>query len=237
VVRIVDRGVVWHARVIAPEDGRPARKIVTGRRRRVTGFVPSRKAGSGGLIPWESELERDYVVVAELCPEVKSIIAQPHTLEVWSDAGSFQHTPDYLVGSGRDSDPGKVIEVKPDKRSLEPETERRLRISAEAHRALGFTFSVAGESVIRARPRLTNVQTLLRYRLAATRDGLPHRVATLLASAVDGMSVDECVRALDGRPSTRFELYALSCRGLLDLDLSVPLGPDTALLGCRLLKE
>ena len=26
VVRIVDLGVVWHARIVAPEDGRPARK-------------------------------------------------------------------------------------------------------------------------------------------------------------------------------------------------------------------
>ena len=113
-VRIVDLGVVWHARIVAPEDGRPARKIVTGRRRRVTGFVPSRKAASPGLVPWESELERDCVVLAEFRPAVRAIVAQPHTLEAWSDTDSFEHTPDYLLKSGGAAeDDDEVVEVKP----------------------------------------------------------------------------------------------------------------------------
>ncbi len=145
-VRIVDLGVVWHARIVAPEDGRPARKIVTGRRRRVTGFVPSRKAASPGLVPWESELERDCVVLAEFRPSVRAIVAQPHTLEAWSDAESFEHTPDYLLRAGQAGEDDEVVEVKPGVRALQPETERRLRISAAAHRALGFSFSVLGEA-------------------------------------------------------------------------------------------
>lgn len=234
-VRFVDRGVVWHARIVAPEDGRPARKIITGRRRRVTGYVPSRKAAGPGLVPWESELERDCVVLAEFRPAVRAIVAQPHTLEAWSDADSFEHTPDYLLRSGGAAeDDDEVVEVKPGARALEPETERRLRISAAAHRALGFSFSVLGEAEIRAQPRLANATLLLRYRLAAAREGLAHRIATLLAGADGGLSIRECVQAIDGSASTRFEIYALACRGLVELDLAVPLGPDTAVLRCHM---
>ncbi len=234
-VRIVDLGVVWHARIVAPEDGRPARKIVTGRRRRVTGFVPSRKAASPGLVPWESELERDCVVLAEFRPAVRAIVAQPHTLEAWSDADSFEHTPDYLLRSGGAAeDDDEVVEVKPGTRALKPETKRRLRISAAAHRALGFSFSVLGETEIRAQPRLANPEILLRYRLAAAREGLAHRLATLLASAGGRLTIGDCARAMDGGPAVRFEIYALACRGLVELDLSAPLGPGTAVLRCHL---
>lgn len=233
-VRIVDLGVVWHARIVAPEDGRPARKIVTGRRRRVTGYVPSRKAASPGLVPWESELERDCVVLAEFRPSVRAIVAQPHTLEAWSDAESFEHTPDYLLRLGQAGEDDEVVEVKPGVRALQPETERRLRISAAAHRALGFSFSVLGEAEIRAQPRLANAEILLRYRLAAAREGFVHRIATLLGSADGRLTVGDCVRAMDGDPSARFEIYALACRGVVELDLSAPLGPDTAVLRCHL---
>ncbi len=233
-VRFVDRGVVWHVRVVAPEDGRPARKIITGRRRRVTGYVPSRKAGSPGLVPWESELERDCVVLAEFRPSVLAIAAQPHTVEVWTDESSFEHTPDYLLGTGQAAEADEVVEVKPAARALQPEIERRLRISAAAHRALGFTFSVLGEAEIRAQPWLANAILLLRYRLAAAREGLAHRIATLLAGADGGLSIRECVQAIDGSASTRFEIYALACRGLVELDLAVPLGPDTAVLRCHM---
>lgn len=234
-VRIVDLGVVWHARIVAPEDGRPARKIVTGRRRRVTGYVASRKAASPGLVPWESELERDCLVLAEFRPAVRAIVAQPHTLEAWSDADSFAHTPDYLMKSGGAAeDDDEVVEVKPGARALEPETERRLRISAAAHRALGFAFAVFGEAEIRAQPRLANAEILLRYRLADAREGLVHRIATLLASAGGRLTVRDCVRAMDGGLAARFEIYALACRGLVELDLSAPLGPDTAVLRCHL---
>ena len=64
-IRFVDRGVAWYARIAPPEEGRPARKIITGRRKRVTGLFPSRKAGHLGLIPWEFELERDYLILAD----------------------------------------------------------------------------------------------------------------------------------------------------------------------------
>lgn len=231
-VRIEFQGAIWHARIVKPEDGRPARKIVTGRRRRVTGYVASRKADSPGLVPWESELERDCLTVAEFRPAVLAIAPQPHTLELRADADSFGHTPDFLFASGHGA--GEVVEVKPATRALAPETERRLRISAAAHRALGFSFSVLSEDCIRVQPRLANAQYLLRYRLAASRDGLPHRLATLLAAAGGRLTVGGCVRAVDGKASTRFEIYALACRGIIELDLSAPLGPDTAVLGCRL---
>jgi hypothetical protein len=237
VVRIVDCGVVWHAHIIEPEKGRPARKIVTGRRRRVTGFAPSRKACSDGLVPWESELERDCIAVAEFQQDVESIVAQPHTLEVTSDFSAFQHTPDFLFEVSSTASGQQVVEVKPDGLALEPETERRLRISAKAHCALGFAFQVLGEGAIRAEPRLANAQLLLRYRLAAVRRGLAHRLSTLSAKADGRLSIGACVRALDGNPTTRFELYSLACRGLLELDLSTPLGSATIIRGCRVAAE
>lgn len=233
-VRFVDQGVVWRARIVASDDGRPARNIITGRRRRTTGYVPSRKAGNPGLVPWESELERDCVIVAEFRPSVLAIASQPHTLEVWTDGAAFEHTPDYLFGPGPAAGGDEVVEVKPAAHALRPETERRLRASAAAHRALGFTFSVIGEAEIRAQPRLANAHLLLRYRLAAARDGLAHRLATLLARADGRLTLGDCVRAIDGKASTRFEIYALACPGFVELDLGAPLGPDTTVLRCHL---
>ena len=233
-IRVLHEGRIWRARLEAPADGRPARKVVTGRRRRDTGMVSTRKAVRGGLVTWESTLESDLVVVEDLEPRTTTISHQPHTLHVWNEALEFRHTPDFLLGRRAGTGEPEVVEVKTPRHSEQPDMAERLAISEACHRAMGFEFSVRGPANIRIEPRLSNCHLLRRYRMVAVRPGVGHAVATLLGQAGAALSVEACVRAIDGDPRTRFELYALVCAGVLHLDLATPLSPMTVVTGCDL---
>ena len=76
------------ADAIAKNGG--ARKIRLNRRS-VTGYVPSRKTGA--LIPHESTLERDAIILYDGDPNVRSVIAQP--LHIVGNGRTY--TPDLLV--------------------------------------------------------------------------------------------------------------------------------------------
>lgn len=73
----------------------PVRKVVTGRRRGVTGYVPSRKGG--GLVPFESILERDLIDRMKEEAGIAAFLAQPETFRWRRDGRARRYTPDFLV--------------------------------------------------------------------------------------------------------------------------------------------
>ena len=231
-VRTVHGGTVWSAALESSGDDSPVRRLVTGRRRSVTGRIYGRKF-PGGSCPWESALERDYLVGELFNPGTASIQGQPHRLRAWSDRRVLHHTPDFLVRRTADDGRELVVEVKASYFASKPEAEETLAVSAACHRALGYDWSLLTEAEIQAQPRLGNCEFLLRYRAADTRDGLSHRIAALLAVYPDALDVRACVDGIDGRPGTRFEIYSLACSGEVVLDLNAPLGPGTRVLACR----
>jgi hypothetical protein len=231
-LRILHRGQVWSAALEAEGHGSPVRKLVTGRRKVVTGKIHGRKF-DGGSIQWESAIERDFLVGELFTRDTVLVQGQPHTLRAWSDTGGFSHTPDFLLRKEGADVRDTVVEVKASYFASLPGADERLAVSAACHIAMGYDWSMRTEAEVQAQPRLANCCFLLRYRAAGVRQGLAPRIAALLDAAPSTLGVRACIARIDGRPETRFEIYSLACSGEVELDLDVPLGPDTPILRCR----
>lgn len=144
------------------------RKIPTNRRH-VTGFVSWRGVES---IPFESPLERDFVLRQEFSLAVASVVSQPCEVPFVTISGrSETYTPDYLVqyivgdtASGWECKP-LLVEVKPRSewsqhwREWAPKWKAARRYAQEH----GWTFHIVDESRIRTLA-LENINFLRRYK-------------------------------------------------------------------------
>ncbi|MDZ5453909.1 TnsA endonuclease N-terminal domain-containing protein [Labrys sp. ZIDIC5] len=123
-------------------------------------------------IPYESSLERDYLIRLDFLPGVLDVIPQPVAIEFKTPQGrSFAYTPDYLVyfrlGDLNYLDYPKplLVEVKPQSewrshwREWLPKWKAAYRYALEQ----GWQFRIMDESRIRDLA-LENIQFLSRYR-------------------------------------------------------------------------
>lgn len=201
-----------------------ARKIRPNRRS-ITGLVPSLKTNR--LIPHESTLERDAIILYEGDPRVRRVTAQPVLIK----DGAVRYTPDLLIE--RDSD-SEFVEVKYSADLKEQWAEIRARLSAGAKyaNARGFGFSIDTEEKIRSH-RLANLKRLWRYR----RVDVPthERIAIRALVAEHGpQTALEIVRRLSGsveeQPALLTSVWALLTDGSLVADLDfAPLNNSTPL--------
>ena len=60
----------------------------------VSGFLPFRE---GISIPYESTLERDFLLYFTYLPSVEEIIAQPARILFVKNGMTYPYTPDYLI--------------------------------------------------------------------------------------------------------------------------------------------
>lgn len=69
-------------------------RVIGTSRRALTGFVPVK----GVCVPFESSLERDFLVLQDYNPNVSEVIAQPHKIQYIDDKKKKRrYTPDFLV--------------------------------------------------------------------------------------------------------------------------------------------
>ena len=136
----------------------PVRKIKNYKgRQSLIGKTPSNKLKQ--MIPWESQLERDYVALLEADPEVTYICSQPFHIEYTRDRKRLSYTPDYWVE--RRNKRGTVVEVKP---SCFVDKFRELFEAVQIEcAAKGWDFIVVTEQEIHRQPRLNNAKLLCRY--------------------------------------------------------------------------
>ncbi len=230
-------GTMWHFELKVPEDGRPARKVVTGRRHRLTGNAPNRKSTGYNEMVWESELELMFIILETFDPKTISISAQPHTLYARSDKFCFHYTPDFILGRDPIRGSPEVVEIKPMNVKFDEHTLLKLAVSKACYREIGYDFSIRTQNSITAKPRICNAKLLLRYRRTAIRPGLSYLVSKIFCARDSDLTIAKCVATIDGNPGTRFELYALACEGLIELDLNEPLCPQTRIINCSILAD
>ncbi|KPY37779.1 hypothetical protein ALO49_102014 [Pseudomonas savastanoi pv. retacarpa] len=136
-------------------------------RRSVSGVFPFR--GEGG-IPYESMLERDFILRTEFSKRVRNIISQPVSIPFITNGRTYKYTPDFLVQyqlGDRDIDDWPkpmLIEVKP-----EAEWRQNWRVWLPKWKAAwryanqqGWSFHIHDESRIRD-TALQNIKFLERY--------------------------------------------------------------------------
>lgn len=159
------------ADAIAKNGG--ARKIRLNRRS-VTGYVPSRKTGA--LIPHESTLERDAIILYDGDPNVRSVIAQP--LHIVGNGRTY--TPDLLV-EYNDGVELKEIKYQDDLDANWELLEPRMALGARHALDQGWEFDIDTERTIRT-TRLENLNRLWRYRSINVPDDERRSICAIVAS-------------------------------------------------------
>lgn len=205
-------------------------------RRTVTGFKSWRGQQS---IPYESPLERDFLVRQEFSLSVAQVISQPCKVPFVSQTGRrAQYTPDFLVVYTADSSPLRfqrrplLVEVKPKAewhehwREWFPKWKAARRYAASQ----GWTFRILDESRIRTQA-LANIEFLRRYRdttyPAQESDWIVASVREMGAATFDYLLAKHFpgVYAAEGIG----HIWCLLASRRLDCDICLPLGGNTEL--------
>ena len=135
-----------------------ARKISNTGSKKVIGKFPSLKMDS--VIWWESQIERDYIYLLEIDPDVLEYRSQPFKIVYADSDKSRKYTPDFWV---KRIDKQQIVEVKP-----ASVVEREKNINLWRHIAAqclekGLEFVVVTDAMIRVQPLLNNIKLLYKY--------------------------------------------------------------------------
>ena len=171
-----------------------ARKVVTRAPHRRVGLIAC-PWFQPDVIEYESLLERDFVRLALLDPQVSSISHQPFSLNL----GEFgNYVPDFLLeGPGR----RLVVEVKPEERALNTKNKPRLACAERVLQERGFDFLIATEKFIRQDKRHERASILLRYARSQLPTDLSQRVAKVASRHPQGITI----RALASEAQTSID--------------------------------
>lgn len=159
-------------------------------RRSVSGIYPFRGKSS---IPYESTLERDFLIRTEFNRSVLDIIPQPVRIPFVGGSGrSYLYTPDFLVRF-RGTDKPLLVEVKPaaEWRKHWREWSSKWKAARRYAKKQGWIFRIADEDRIRDRV-LSNINALERYKRMYFAETDSQRLVDAVESARE-ISVDTLV--------------------------------------------
>jgi len=137
------------------------RKIHNINSSKVIGFSYSFKMK--GQIPWESTLERDWLLHLEANLDLREIYGQPNTFDYCFEGKWHRYTPDF---EARWHDPNRLptlYEVKPDDVANTELFRQESDCRRQALAMYGYEYVVKGEHEIRRQPILNNLNLLKLY--------------------------------------------------------------------------
>ncbi|PKN23396.1 MAG: heteromeric transposase endonuclease subunit TnsA [Deltaproteobacteria bacterium HGW-Deltaproteobacteria-3] len=204
-------------------------------RRSVSGAYPFRGEES---IPFESTLERDFLIRKEFSRFVMKIVPQPARIPFRaSNEQEYHYTPDFLVYYRAEDYPGGLIpllvEVKPRSELREHWHEMKPKFKAALRyaREQGWNFRIHDETRIRDQV-FQNIYFLKRYK----RMEFPAEEAALILDYLDRVGQAPFRHLIDihfiGRTDTIVgisHVWHLLATGRLECDMTTPLGNDTVL--------
>ncbi|KZB70814.1 MULTISPECIES: TnsA endonuclease N-terminal domain-containing protein [Thalassospira] len=196
---------------------KPVRQVVSRSKGRVHGLYYSRKAKR--LLPWESQLERDALIILDLIPEVDDIAVQPFKLTYQFDGRDRVYFPDILITGGFGQ---KVIEVKPKRDLGKPENLKRFPVIETVLAEKGYQFEIWTEDDIRREPRRSNVKSLSPHRLSASPKFCANRFRGYLRSSGNCLIRD--LVEIIGDEATLEDALTLVATGQLKLNLDEKIG-------------
>lgn len=109
---------------------------------------------------WESQLERDYIYLLEIDPNVISYQGQPFTIAYDRYDKRRKYTPDFFVQRKGSK---QVVEVKPTSKVEKFKNSYRFSQIINFCSFNDLEFAILTEDVIRVQPRLSNVKLLYKY--------------------------------------------------------------------------
>jgi len=194
-------------------------------------------------IPYESTLERDFLMVMEANSNVSSIVPQPVELSYQHNNGNrYRYTPDFLVyfNSPEDiemfgSTKPLLIEVKPRSelqrnfRKWKPKFKSAIRFAKDE----GMIFHIYDERLIRTQV-LDNVKFLNRYRRKAYMNAYTKEELQYITEQVgmfEFVSVRDVIESLfssfNRKTTALAQVWHLIAIGVLECDMNDPLNLET----------
>ena len=143
-------------------DEKPARSIETSRQY-LTGGV---SLDGGTMASFESSLERDWLIVLDFDPAVRSIKEQPFTIDYAINGKKRRYTPDVMAQHAQEGCVHTIVyEIKPREILRSKWNFYRPRFKAAVHfcKERGWRFKIVTETEIRT-AYLANAKFLRRYR-------------------------------------------------------------------------
>lgn len=145
----------------------PVRKIGNSRRA-LTGRV---RAGEGGMLNFESSLERDWLMVLDFSADVIAVGEQPLTITYEFEGRIRKYTPDilaeHLTKSGLPAVVIYEVKYQDELKAKWNELKPRFKALVNYCRSRGWRFKIVTEKQIRT-PFLQNAKFLRRYRAIDT---------------------------------------------------------------------
>lgn len=135
-----------------------ARNVVSRSRARPTGKYPSWKMGR--MVQWESHNELNAYRLLDANPAVRAFHEQPLVIHYQLGGESHIHYPDTLVDLGTSRE---LWEVKPATEAARPENVARTEFLTSALLNHGFTYRMVLAEELKRQPRLSNIQTMLKF--------------------------------------------------------------------------
>jgi len=204
-----------------PEPGQlRSRKIVSRSRARPTGKYPSWKMRR--MVQWESENELNAFRLLDCDPDVTGFHEQPCEVVYVLDGQARSHYPDIFVEkNGRK----ELWEVKPESQAEEPEVVTRTTLLMQGLPLWGYTYRVVLAKDLAMQPRQGNACVLLGFGRRAVTDCEQEFIRRALSQHGSLLWSDAC-RGKYG-PRGREILCSLVLRGVLSIDLNLPIAPST----------
>jgi hypothetical protein len=210
--------------IVFPESGQlRSRKVVSRSRARPTGKYPSWKMQR--MVQWESENELNAFRLLDCDPDVSRFHEQPGEIIYVLDGRSRSHYPDILVEmNGRK----ELWEVKPESQAQEPDVVTRTTLLIQGLPSWGYAYRVVLAKDLASQPRQANACFLLGFGRRAVTDCEQEFIRRALTRRGSLLWSDAC-RGEYG-PKGREIFCGLVLRGVLTIDLNLPISPSTRFL-------
>lgn len=199
------------------------RKIHNHNSHKVIGFSYSHKMN--GLIPWESTLERDWLLHLEANSSIKTIQGQPQKFDYCFDGKWHRYTPDFEV-QWKDSISRlpTIYEVKPDEIAADSAFKAEASAVGVQLATIGYEFIVVDSKIILGGNHLKNLNCLKHY----VDVFVTQRDRQLIANYL--LQTEQCTLAwlamrFGNKHLSLCGLYRLLWEGWLDYDKRENVGP------------
>lgn len=198
------------------------RKITNKGSKKVIGKFASSKLNT--TIWWESQIERDYIYLLEIDPEVSFYQEQPFHITYRFEGQDHSYTPDFYVERNHRQ---HVIEVKPEQDVYKEPNEHLFRIIRTICAQQNHEFVVVTETMIRAQPRLNNIKLLHKYSRVPLQ---PQHISSCqeFFGYHSEARLGEIYQFLASRKVAKQVLYALIYHGLLKIDFFQPINAHSS---------
>lgn len=140
-----------------------ARKITnTGTSKNINKFFSVKVSTQPICIVCESILEKDYMYLLEIDPDVVFFRGQYPQLKYTLDGKPHTYTPDVLI-QRKSKDREQVVEVKSASKVSSEKNASLFQIVAPIYQKLGYGFLIITDELIQLQPKLNNIKLLHRY--------------------------------------------------------------------------